>query len=81
MKTIIIIALSFFVGYIIGKIREYLQNRWQCPDCGSFKTNAISSGHGGVKGGKYNYAVRHWEGHICRNCGTMMSITMEKIQE
>ena len=63
------------IGYILGRIRSYYKNRVQCVNCGKSNTDEYAAGFGGC-GGVYEYAVKHWEGHICKDCGKITSVKM-----
>ncbi len=71
--------LILLAGIIIGKIIAYRNNRKQCLNCGSHRTinSCAGLGHGG---GKYEFAVKHWEGYYCKNCDATFSakITLDK---
>ena len=69
------LLLGILAGYMIGRIYSYYQNRVQCVNCGSYNTKHGSYGFGGC-GGTYEYAVKHYEGHECKDCGKITSLKM-----
>ena len=76
---ITIFILSVLVGYIIGRVVSYYINRVQCVNCGGYNTYLQAAGYGG-EGGKCLFAVKHWEGHICKDCGKGTSVKMTLIK-
>lgn len=72
---IVKIIFTLLIGYLIGRIHTYYKYRVQCVNCGSKNTVHNSDGYGGC-GGKYPYAVKHYEGHTCKECGEITSIKM-----
>jgi hypothetical protein len=76
---ITIFVLSILIGYVIGRIVSYYKNRIQCVNCGGYNTYLGASGYGG-EGGEYPHAVKHWEGHMCKDCGEGTSIKMSLIK-
>lgn len=69
------IILLILIGYITGRIHSHYKNRVQCVNCGSFNTYLGSEGYGG-EGGICKHAVKHWEGHTCKDCGEITSVKM-----
>lgn len=74
------ILLALIVGYIIGKARHYYKNRVQCVNCGKHNTYESAAGFGGVKGSVCNFAVKHWEGHVCKDCDKITSVNMTLVK-
>ena len=72
IKFLLVIAIS----YLIGKYKAHRDNRKQCLNCGGYNTERTASGMGGG-GGEYKYAVTHWEGHDCKDCGKQMSVQIK----
>ena len=70
------IIISLIVGYIIGEVLAYRRNRKQCLNCGGHNTENLASGHSDG-GGEYKYAVCHWEGYRCKDCGKFFSATIK----
>ena len=68
-------TLLIILGYIIGRTHFYYERRVQCVNCGKHKTRELASGYGG-EGGICGFAVKHWEGHICKDCGEITSVKM-----
>lgn len=66
--------LILIFGYFLGRIHSYYKNRVQCVNCGSYNTYNSAAGFGGVKGSECNFAVKHWEGHICKDCDKITSV-------
>ena len=75
MEIDISIIITIIIGYIIGRIHSYYKNRVQCVNCGKHNTYEQASAYGG-EGGIYKYAVKHWEGHVCKDCGEITSLKM-----
>jgi hypothetical protein len=73
----IIIIISLIVGYIIGRIHSYYNNRIQCVNCGSHNTCKGADGFVYTKGSKSNFAAKNWEGHTCNDCGALTSVIMK----
>ncbi len=64
------------IGFVIGKIQSYYASRKQCFNCGKYTTYLAAAGYGGGKG-KYQFAVKHWEGYYCTSCNKTMSVQIE----
>lgn len=79
MATPIIILVTFAIGYIIGKIVSYYQSRVQCTNCGNHNTYKVCEGYGG-EGGKCEFAVKHMEQHLCKDCDKVTYIQMKLIK-
>ena len=79
-NIVMLICSCLLVGIIFASWWIYQSNREQCPECGSFKTDEICSGHGGAhrEGYSYQYAVKTYVGYHCEDCKTHFSFSLNK---
>jgi rRNA maturation endonuclease Nob1 len=75
MEDFAILIAVFLMGYLIGLIHSHFENRVQCVNCGRYNTYLSGAGYG-CEEGVCKYAVKHWEGHICKDCGKITSVKM-----
>ena len=69
--------IFMLIGFLIGRLYSYYKNRIQCVNCGSNNTYKSADGYGRVKGSKCDFTVKHWEGHVCKSCGEITSLSMK----
>lgn len=79
-QLILIIAAALFVGYALSYVHSHRQNRLQCLNCGSHKTNIVSwvSGSGG---GNYTKPVKTWEYHCCKDCDARITVDIKLVKD
>lgn len=70
------LIIAVIAAYWLGKWRTHVKNRVQCVNCGGHNTRFGAAGYGGVKGSICGFAVKHWEGHRCKDCDKLTSVKM-----
>lgn len=67
--------IILIIGYVIGRIVSYYNNRIQCVNCGKNTTYRACSGYEGV-GGNCGFVVKHHEQHVCKSCNKITVVSM-----
>jgi hypothetical protein len=80
ITSTLLITGAILLAYVTGRVHAYYKSRVQCVNCGGYRTYKAAAGMGGVKGSTCNFAVTHWEGHVCEDCDKTTSVSMKLTQ-